>query len=75
MSLESNANNVSWMTTTDGWQIYEKELKEEFDKAFRSLRACKNDEGFYRTQGLLDGLEKALNLPSIIQARGELQGK
>ena len=76
MSLESEARDVDFLRTTEGWKILLRELQTEIDKTLKDLRkSCKEDNqkrviGFSR---YMDGLEFAMKLPDRIINRGELQ--
>jgi len=72
MDLKQEAREVEFLTSVAGWNIYKKLLQEEFDKEYKKLRKTLKDPAFYKTQGKLDGLELALELPDLIINRGEL---
>lgn len=44
-----------------GWKVYQDLLKDNFDKAYKDLRACNLDR-VKEIQGLLNGLEIALKV-------------
>ena len=48
------------------------EVQKEFDREYKKLRKCNRDSAFYKLQGGLEKLEWVLNLPAIIENRGEL---
>lgn len=45
-----------------GWQVFKDKLKYEFDRDFKELRKCNRDTKFYRTQGYLNGIERAMTI-------------
>ena len=47
-----------------GWVVYQNILKRKFVETYKKLRSCKRDGSFYKTQGILDALEFALETVS-----------
>jgi len=72
MSLQGEAHDVNFMTISEGWHIYHRELKKEFDENYEKLLADLPKEKFYSLRGYLKGLKRAIELPDIIKARGQL---
>ena len=72
MDLKQESGEVQFTVNSAGWELIKKALQDEFDKEYKKLRRSLKDSAFYRTQGKLDGLEFALELPDLIINRGEL---
>ena len=54
----SEAGLIRQMAQTDGWQIFERELKNRFEDKLKKLRRCARDSTFYKIQGYLDSIEE-----------------
>ena len=67
----SRTQELSFTLSTTGWSIYLNELDKEINNKLKVLRVCP-DEELKGIRGELRGLEKAKELPGIIESRGEL---
>ena len=56
-------DRIELMSKSEAWQVYVREMKYIFDNSYKKLRKFKKSDSLYeRTNGFLDGIEKALNL-------------
>ena len=66
--IEEEIEQLRLLKNNADFKLYLVLLQDEFNSEYKKLRKCLRDNTFYKTQGCLDGLDKAKALvDSIVQ--------